>query len=293
MFHAFGLTGGLLLGLVSSMKVFLYPTPLHYREIPKTIAKAQATFLLGADTFLAHYARNADETAFESLRYIIAGAEAVKAETRRLYKEKFGLAVLEGYGVTEASPVIAVNAPAFSKVGTVGRLLPFVESRLEPAPGIEDGARLFISGPNVMLGYYRPETPGAIEALSGGLYDTGDIVAIDEEGFVAIKGRAKRFAKIAGETVSLASVEDLVAGLWPDHVTAAVAAPDPKRGERVILATTKPGATRAEVQAWMKTKGASEIMHPSSIVVLDTIPLLGSGKTNYVALAKDLRDSGV
>jgi acyl-[acyl-carrier-protein]-phospholipid O-acyltransferase/long-chain-fatty-acid--[acyl-carrier-protein] ligase len=174
----------------------------------------------------------------------------------------------------------------------VGRLLPFVESRLEPAPGIEDGARLFISGPNVMLGYYRPDNPGAIEALPRGLYDTGDIVAIDGEGFVAIKGRAKRFAKIAGETVSLASVEDLVAGLWPDHIAAAIAAPDSKRGERVILATTKPGATRAEVQAWMKTKGASEIMHPSSIVVLDAIPLLGSGKTNYVALVKALNDSG-
>src|SRR3984957_1390868 len=130
MFHAFGLTGGLLLGLVSSMKVTLYPTPLHYREIPKAIAKAQATFLLGADTFLAIYARNADETAFKSLRYIIAGAEAVKAETRRLYMEKFFLAGLEGYGVPGASPVIAVNAPAFSKIGPVGRLLPFVETGL-------------------------------------------------------------------------------------------------------------------------------------------------------------------
>jgi acyl-[acyl-carrier-protein]-phospholipid O-acyltransferase/long-chain-fatty-acid--[acyl-carrier-protein] ligase len=292
LFHAFGLTGGLLLGLVSSMKVYLYPTPLHYREIPKTIHKAQATFLLGADTFLAQYARSADESAFKSLRYIIAGAEAVKAETRRLYSEKFGLAVLEGYGVTEASPVIAVNAPAFMKGGTVGRLLPFVVPRLEPAPGIEDGSRLSISGPNVMLGYYRPENPGVIEAPPGGSHDTGDIVAIDEEGFVAIKGRAKRFAKIAGETVSLASVEDLVADLWPDHITAAIAAPDPKRGERVILATTKPGATRTEVQAWMKTKGASELMHPSSVQVLDEIPLLGSGKVNYVALAKALSDNG-
>jgi acyl-[acyl-carrier-protein]-phospholipid O-acyltransferase/long-chain-fatty-acid--[acyl-carrier-protein] ligase len=290
MFHAFGLTGGLLLGLVSSMKVTLYPTPLHYREIPKAIAKARATFLLGADTFLAHYARNADESAFASLRYIIAGAEAVKAETRRLYMEKFGLAVLEGYGVTEASPVIAVNAPAFMKSGTVGRLLPFVEPRLEPVPGIEDGARLSISGPNIMLGYYRAENPGVIEAPPGGSHDTGDIVAIDAQGFVAIKGRAKRFAKIAGETVSLGSVEDLLAGLWPDHVTAAVAVPDSRRGERVILATTKPGATRAEAQAWMKAKGAAEIMHPSSVHVLDEIPLLGSGKTNYVALAKALSD---
>ena len=191
-----------------------------------------------------------------------------------------------------ATIVFILPAIPLSALGgeILGRLLPFVEPRLEPVPGIEDGTRLFIRGPNIMLGYYRPENPGVIEALPDGLYDTGDIVAIDGEGFVAIKGRAKRFAKIAGETVSLAAVEDLVGGLWPDHVAAAVPAPDPKRGERVILATTKPGATRAEVQAWMKAKGASEIMHPSSIVVLDAIPLLGSGKTNYVALAKALSE---
>ena len=147
-------------------------------------------------------------------------------------------------------------------------------------------------GPNVMLGYLRAENPGKLEALADGWYDTGDIVTFDTEGFITLKGRAKRFAKIAGEAVSLAAVEDLVAGLWPDHIAAAIAAPDPKRGERVILATTKPGATRAEVQAWMKIKGASEIMHPASIVILDAIPALGSGKTNYVALAKELRDSG-
>jgi acyl-[acyl-carrier-protein]-phospholipid O-acyltransferase / long-chain-fatty-acid--[acyl-carrier-protein] ligase len=159
-------------------------------------------------------------------------------------------------------------------------------------PGIEEGGRLIVRGPNIMLGYYCADNPGEIEPPPGGSHDTGDIVAIDSQGFVAIKGRAKRFAKIAGETVSLASVEDLIAGLWPDHVAAAIAAPDPKRGERVILATTNPGATRAEVQTWMKIQGASEIMHPSSIVVLEAIPLLGSGKTNYVALAKELRERG-
>ena len=291
-FHAFGLTGGLLLGLIGSMKVYLYPTPLHYREIPKLIDKSGATFLLGADTFLAHYARNASPSGLRSLRYIIAGAEPVKAETRRLYVEKFSLNILEGYGVTEASPVIAVNAPAYNRIGTVGRLLPFVEPRLEPVPGIEEGGRLIVRGPNIMLGYYRADNPGEIEPPPGGSHDTGDVVAIDQEGFVAIKGRAKRFAKIAGETVSLASIEDIVADLWPDHIAATVAAPDPKRGERVILATTKPGATRAEVQTWMKIKGASEIMHPSSVVVLEEIPLLGTGKTNYVALTKAVRDAG-
>jgi acyl-[acyl-carrier-protein]-phospholipid O-acyltransferase / long-chain-fatty-acid--[acyl-carrier-protein] ligase len=291
-FHAFGLTGGLLLGLIGSMKVYLYPTPLHYRQIPELIDKASATFLLGADTFLAHYARNAPAFGLRSLRYVIAGAEPVKAETRRLYMEKLGLSILEGYGVTEASPVIAVNAPAFNRIGTVGRLLPLVEPRLEPVPGIEEGGRLIVCGPNIMLGYYRADNPGEIEPPPDGWHDTGDIVAIDKDGFVAIKGRAKRFAKIAGETVSLASIEDLVADLWPDHIAAAVSAPDPKRGERVILATTKPGATRAEVQTWMKIKGASEIMHPSSVVVLDEIPLLGTGKTNYVVLMKALSEMG-
>jgi acyl-[acyl-carrier-protein]-phospholipid O-acyltransferase/long-chain-fatty-acid--[acyl-carrier-protein] ligase len=292
MFHAFGLTGGLLLGLIGSMKVYLYPTPLHYRQIPDLIDKAGATFLLGADTFLANYARNATAFGFRSLRYVIAGAEPVKAETRRLYVERFGLRILEGYGATEASPVLAVNSPAFNKIGTVGRFLPLVEPRLEPVPGIEDGGRLVVRGPNIMIGYYRVDNPGELETPLGGWHDTGDIVEIDEEGFVAIKGRAKRFVKIAGETVSLAAVEDLVTDLWPDHIAAAIAAPDPKRGERVILATTKPGATRAEVQTWMKIKGASEIMHPSSIVVLEEMPLLGTGKTNYVALARALRESG-
>jgi acyl-[acyl-carrier-protein]-phospholipid O-acyltransferase / long-chain-fatty-acid--[acyl-carrier-protein] ligase len=291
-FHAFGVTGGLLLGLIGSMKVYLYPTPLHYRQIPELIDKAGATFLLGADTFLANYARNASAFGFRTLRYVIAGAEPVKAETRRIYVERFGLRVLEGYGVTEASPVLAVNSPAFDRIGTVGRFLPFVEPRVEPVPGIEKGGRLVVRGPNIMIGYYRADNPGELEPPPDGWHDTGDIVAVDEEGFIAIKGRAKRFAKIAGETVSLASVEDLVTDLWPDHIAAAVAAPDPKRGERVILATTKPGATRAEVQTWMKIKGASEIMHPSSVVVVDAIPVLGAGKTNYVALAKALREGG-
>jgi acyl-[acyl-carrier-protein]-phospholipid O-acyltransferase/long-chain-fatty-acid--[acyl-carrier-protein] ligase len=291
-FHAFGLSGGLLLGLVTSMRVYLYPTPLHYRQIPELIDKAGATVLIGTDTFLQAYARNADAFGFKTLRYVIAGAEPLKAETRHLYMEKFGLRLLEGYGVTEASPVVAVNTPAFNKNGTVGKLLPFITPRIEPVPGIDEGGRLFVKGPNVMIGYYRVDNPGELEPPPGGWHDTGDIVAIDAEGFVAILGRAKRFVKIAGELVSLGAVEDFVSGLWPDDIVAAISAPDPKRGERIILATTHAGATRAEVQAWLKIKGASEIMAPASVVVLDPIPLLGSGKTDYVALMRTLRERG-
>jgi acyl-[acyl-carrier-protein]-phospholipid O-acyltransferase / long-chain-fatty-acid--[acyl-carrier-protein] ligase len=291
-FHAFGLSAGMLLGLMTSMKVYLYPTPLHYRQIPEFIDKAGATVLIGTDTFLAGYARNADASGFRTLRYVIAGAEPLKAETRRIYMEKFGLRLLEGYGVTEASPVLAVNTPAFNRNGTVGKLLPFVEARLEPVPGIDEGGRLVIRGPNVMIGYFRGDDPGELEPPPGGWHDTGDIVAIDPDGFVKIQGRAKRFAKIAGELVSLAALEDLVSGLWPDDLVAAVSAPDPKHGERVILATTHAGATRVEVQAWLKIKGASAIMVPHVVVVLDAIPLLGSGKTDYIALARLLREKG-
>jgi acyl-[acyl-carrier-protein]-phospholipid O-acyltransferase/long-chain-fatty-acid--[acyl-carrier-protein] ligase len=291
-FHAFGLSGGLLFGLMTSMKVYLYPSPLHYRQIPELIDRAGATVLIGTDTFLAGYARNADASGFRTLRYVIAGAEPLKPETRRMYMEKFGLRLLEGYGVTEASPVLAVNTPAFNRNGTVGKLLPFVEARIEPVPGIDEGGRLIVRGPNVMIGYLRADNPGELEPPPGGWYDTGDIVAIDAEGFVRIKGRAKRFAKIAGELVSLGALEDLVSGLWPDDIVAAVSAPDPKRGERVILATTHAGATRIEVQTWLKIKGASEIMFPAAVVVLDAIPQLGSGKTDYMALARVLRERG-
>jgi acyl-[acyl-carrier-protein]-phospholipid O-acyltransferase/long-chain-fatty-acid--[acyl-carrier-protein] ligase len=186
--------------------------------------------------------------------------------------------------------VVAVNAPMFNRYGAVGKLLSHVTARIEPVPGIEEGGRLFVKGPNVMLGYYRADNPGEIEPPAGGWHETGDIVAIDADGFVAIKGRAKRFVKIAGELISLGAIEDMLWGLWPESVVACIAAPDPRRGERVILATTEKGATRSAVETWMKRKGASAMMIPSTIVVLDAVPTLGSGKTDYVSLARTLRE---
>jgi acyl-[acyl-carrier-protein]-phospholipid O-acyltransferase/long-chain-fatty-acid--[acyl-carrier-protein] ligase len=289
-FHSFGLTVGLMLPLVSGVPIYLYPSPLHYRIVPEMIYGVNATIMFGTDTFLAGYARSANAYDFRSLRYILAGAEPVKESTRRTYMEKFGLRILEGYGVTETAPVLALNTPMFNKFGTVGRLMPGMEARLEPVPGVEEGGRLYVRGPNVMLGYVRAENPGVIERPPQGWHDTGDIVTIDAEGFIAIKGRARRFAKIGGEMVSLAAVEALAAELWPDAVSGAAAVPDARKGERLVLVTNKAGARRSDLAAFARAHGASEMMVPAEVLTLDKLPLLGSGKIDNVALTNFLRE---
>ena len=289
LFHAFGLTGGMLLPMLTGMKCYLYPSPLHYRQIPELVYGINATVLFGTDTFLAGYARTANPYDFRSLRYVVAGAEPVRAETRRKYMEMFGLRILEGYGVTECAPVVAVNSMMFNRTGTVGRLLPGIAHRIEPVPGIAEGGRLFVKGPNIMLGYLRADDPGVLEAPTLGWYDTGDIVEIDRQGFVTIRGRAKRFAKIAGEMVSLAAVEALCGDIWPDMPLAIVALPDPRKGERLVLVTADE-LTRSTLHAAMKARGASDLMVPAQVLRVDTLPQLGSGKTDYIELARLARD---
>jgi len=286
-FHSFGFMGGIVLPLISGVPTFLYPSPLHYRTVPELVYGICATYMFGTDTFLAGYARMANAYDFRSLRYIVAGAEPIKEATRRIYLEKFGMRILEGYGVTETSPVLALNTPMFNKFGTVGRLLPGMQARLEKVTGVDEGAgRLFVKGPNVMLGYLRAEHPGVLEPPPEGWYDTGDIVAIDEQGYIAIKGRAKRFAKVGGEMISLAAVEMLAAELWPNYNSAVVAVPDARKGERLILVTDKHSATRADFQAYARSKHAHELMFPSEVIILDKLPLLGSGKPDLVTLQK-------
>jgi acyl-[acyl-carrier-protein]-phospholipid O-acyltransferase/long-chain-fatty-acid--[acyl-carrier-protein] ligase len=280
-FHAFGLTAGFMLPLVSGVPIFLYPSPLHYRVVPELIYGCNATILFGTDTFLAGYARTAHPYDFRSLRYVLAGAEPVRPATRLAWVEKFGLRVLEGYGVTEAAPVLALNTPMHNRAGTVGRLLPGIEARLDPVAGIESGGRLSVRGPNVMLGYLRAEAPGVLEPPPEGWHDTGDIVSIDDQGFVRVQGRAKRFAKVAGEMVSLAAVEAVAAGLWPSRPLAVASLPDARKGERLVLLTEEPGATRAAFLAHARAGGLPEIAMPAEVRVVSAVPLLGSGKVDF------------
>lgn len=289
MFHAFGLTGGILVPVLHGVKTFVHPAPLQYRVVPELIYQSNATIVFGTDTFLTGYAKTADNYDFYRVRMIFAGAEKLRPETRNLYAQKFGVTVYEGYGITECAPVVAVNTPMHNQSGSVGRLLPGMEYRLEVVPGIKDGAQLHVRGPNIMKGYYKIDQPGILQPLADGWYNTGDIVSIDAGGFVTILGRAKRFAKIGGEMISLSAVENYAAQCWPVAQHAAMTIPDTHKGEAIVIVTTESSATPAELARFMKTAGATELSIPRTLRIVATLPILGSGKIDYAALkSKDI-----
>ncbi|MEQ3649151.1 AMP-binding protein [Hyphomonas sp.] len=285
-FHCFGLTVGAVLPLVAGIPVMFHPSPLQPREIVRRIRANQSTILLATDTFISQYARIGNDGDMDSIRLAVCGAERVKDETRSLVRRKFEIEILEGYGATEASPVIAANKWDNNRPGTVGSLMSGMESKLLPVDGIEDGGRLHVKGPNIMMGYLRPSNPGVLERPDGGWHDTGDIVAIDNDGIIRIMGRVKRFAKIGGEMVSLAVVENCASAIWPDNLHAAVTLPDPRKGEQVILLSDTPESNREDILAWAKNHGVPELSVPRRVYHVDEIPVLGTGKIDYGAVQK-------
>jgi acyl-[acyl-carrier-protein]-phospholipid O-acyltransferase/long-chain-fatty-acid--[acyl-carrier-protein] ligase len=281
LFHAFGFTGGMLTPLLSGVRTVLYPTPLHYGLIPEFIYSANATIFFATNSFLNGYARKAHAYDFFALRYVVAGAEKLQPATQKLWSERFGIRIFEGYGTTEASPALTLNTPLCYKPGTVGQFIPGIAYRLEPVPGTA-GGRLFFKGPNRMMGYYLADAPGVL-VDSGEWYDTGDIVSVDEDGFVSILGRAKRFAKIAGEMVSLAAVEEAVSGVAAGAVTV-VSRPHPSKGEELVLFTADPALTIEVAREAIRSRGLSDLSAPKHVRVCQPFPLLGSGKPDLVAL---------
>jgi acyl-[acyl-carrier-protein]-phospholipid O-acyltransferase/long-chain-fatty-acid--[acyl-carrier-protein] ligase len=283
MFHAFGFTGSLL-PILNGIRIMIFPSPLQYKVIPEVIYDRGCTVLFATSTFLNNYAKYAHPYDFYKLRLVVAGAEKLNEEVRKIYMEKFGIRILEGYGTTECAPVLSANTPMANLNGSVGQFVPGLEYKLEPVPGIENGGLLYVKGENVMLGYYLFDNPAQLAQPEGGWYNTGDIVEVDKEGFIHIKGRVKRFAKVAGEMVSLELVEKIASTAAPECDHAATTQQDAQRGENIILFTTDPELKREDLQIVAKNLGSPEIAIARKIINVEEIPLLGTGKTDYVTL---------
>ena len=301
MFHAFGLGICTLLPVLAGIRVFMYPSPLHYRIVPQLFYESQSTIICGTDTFCAGYARYGRPYDFCHARLVIIGAEKMRDSTSSAWRQKYGVELIEGYGATETSPLISVNSPAYTRRGSVGRMVPGLVYKLQPVPGIDEDNTgiLWVKGDNVMLGYMRASAPGVLEPpkddsmgmadgvqQGDGWYDTGDIVHIDDEGFVFIRGRAKRFAKIGGEMVSLAAIEEALREICPESSLGIVTVPDPRKGEQLALVIAAENVTTARIAAYFAAKGISPLWTPKRIVCVKQPPLLGSGKFDYVGARK-------
>lgn len=287
MFHSFGLTAGIFLPILAGVPVFMYPSPLHFKMIPEISYNIKATIIFGTSTFLNGYGKHAHPYDFFSTRYVFAGAEKLKEDVRTLWQDKFGIRILEGYGCTETAPILSLNTPLSYQKGSVGRFLPGIEYQVQPVPGIPEGGNLLVKGPNVMEGYLLHKK-GFVPA--GEWYDCGDIVSIDAQKFVTIKSRLKRFAKISGEMVSLNLVEELAEKCFStQHSYASICLSDPRKGERIVLVTTDKTAQLTMLRSFIYQNRFSMLLCPAQILYLDRLPLLGTGKVDYVSLQNMLR----
>jgi acyl-[acyl-carrier-protein]-phospholipid O-acyltransferase/long-chain-fatty-acid--[acyl-carrier-protein] ligase len=288
LFHSFGLMA-LLLPLARGMYVFLYPSPLHYRVIPTLLYDLDCTIFIGTNTFLNGYARKAHAYDFRSLRMLISGGEKVQEATANAWARQFGTRLLEGYGATECSPIITINTWLNPRYGSTGRFVPGLEYKFEPVDGVAEGGRLWVRGPNVMRGYLNAE-PNAKFQAQGGWYDTGDIARVDDEGYLYILGRLKRFAKVSGEMVSLTAVEEALAGAFPQYglrfQAAVLTRHDADRGEALVAVSNEQKLSLEEIRAAIKAKGLSNLCVPREVKYTREIPKLGTGKINHRELEK-------
>ena len=294
-FHSLGFTVTIWLPLLAGCGVAYHPNPTDARAIGELVAKYKGTFLLSTPTFCASYARKCRRQDFGTLRFVLVGAEKLRGSVAKAFAEAFGRELLEGYGTTEMSPVVAVNAPDFhagkdtqtgNKPGTVGHPLPGVAVRVvnpatfETLPLNQEGL-LLVKGPNRMLGYLS-QLERTSEALHDGWYITGDIGAIDDEGFIRITDRLSRFSKIGGEMVPHLKVEEAIYRLIGDSPCCVTGIPDEQKGERLAVLYARPDVAPGDLWRRLSETDLPRIWLPKreSIFQVEALPALGTGKVD-------------
>jgi acyl-[acyl-carrier-protein]-phospholipid O-acyltransferase / long-chain-fatty-acid--[acyl-carrier-protein] ligase len=294
-FHSFGFTVTIWLPLISGSGVAYHANPTDAKIIGEITQKYKGTLLLSTPTFCMGYTRKCTREQLSSLRYVLVGAEKLRDSVRKTFEDAFGLELLEGYGCTEMSPVVAVNAPGYeagkdsqvgTKSGTVGHPLPGVTVKIvDPETMVELGGNqeglLLVRGANRMLGYLGQEELTK-SALCDDWYRTGDLAIIDDEGFIRITDRLSRFSKIGGEMVPHLKIEEAVHELFDDFACAVTGIPDERRGERLALLFT-----REDVEPAVLWKRLSETELPKlwvpkreNIYRVESLPTLGTGKAD-------------
>ena len=295
LFHSFGFTGTFWFPLLRGSSVAYHPNPMDAKTVGDVAQKYKVTMLISAPTFVTSYVRRCTKEQFAHLRYAIVGAEKLREPLRREFRDKYGLDLLEGYGCTEMSPVVAVNYPDVTrgavtevnhKPGSVGKPIPGVLAKIVEVDsgadvGIGEEGLLLVKGDNVMRGYLDDPARTA-EAIRNGWYVTGDIARIDEDGFIFITDRLFRFSKIGGEMVPHLRVEDAINRVLQETAAVVTSVPDSAKGERLVAFYAKPGITPQEL--WDKL-GASDlprlwIPKRESLVPIEAIPTLGTGKVD-------------
>jgi acyl-[acyl-carrier-protein]-phospholipid O-acyltransferase/long-chain-fatty-acid--[acyl-carrier-protein] ligase len=297
-FHSFGFTGTLCLPAALGVGVVFHPNPLDSRAIGPLVRNYAVTFLLATPTFLQIYLRGCAPADFGSLRLVMTGAEKLPDRLAAAFEEHFGIRPMEGYGCTECAPVVAVNTPDFRsagfhqvgvKRGKIGHPLPGVCVRVVEVEQPEAGRSvplgqpglLLVRGPNVMQGYLGKPDKTA-EVLRDGWYTTGDVAALDEDGFLQITDRLSRFSKIGGEMVPHIKVEEKLHELIEaaEHSFVVTGLPDEKKGERLVVLHKLSDAGLASGLEKLAQCDLPNLWKPRAdqFFRVDHFPLLGTGK---------------
>jgi len=291
--------------LLGGPRVVTYPNPLDAQKLVETIEKHKLQLLITTPTFLRAFLRKAKPEQLRSLKMVVTGAEKLPLDLLREFESKFGIQVSEGYGMTEASPVVAVNlfdeppsrmnpdGVLGRRIGSVGRMVPGMTARIrDPETGEEldlfQSGMLWLRGANVFEGYFK-ETDQTTAVLQEGWYKTGDVGRLDEDGFLFIEGRMSRFSKIAGEMVPHLTVEQRIVealDLHPAHgegpAVAVVGLPDEKRGESLVVLTTVP-VEQPELRKRLVAMGLPNLWIPKVVKKVAAIPIMATGKLDLRA----------